>query len=179
MNKKGLLEAILFSSGKAQTSRQLALATSMDLTTVKRLLTILAKEYEERDGSLEVARRGRRWTLQVKDEYASKVSDMAPPTLAPGILKTASLIAYYQPVKQSQLVSFRGARAYDHVRRLRDKGLIASRPHGRTLLLTTTSKFLDFFGLSAGNRDELKRLMADRIQEPSKGEVPPSVIISA
>lgn len=179
MNKKALLEAVLFSSGKAQTSRQLALATAMDLTTVKRLLTILVREYEERDGSLEIARRGRRWTLQVKDEYASKVADMAPPTMAPGILKTASLIAYYQPVKQSQLVAIRGARAYDHVRRLRDKGLIASRPHGRTLLLTTTSKFLDFFGLSVGNRDELKRLMADRIQEPPDGQAPPGVIISA
>lgn len=179
MSKKALLEAILFLSGKAQTARQLALATGMDLTAVKRLLTMLVREYEERDGALEIARRGRRWTIQVREEYASRVADLAPPTLAPGVLKTASLIAYYQPVKQSQLVSIRGARAYDDVKRLRDKGLISSRPHGRTLLLTTTSKFLDFFGLSVSDRDELKRLMAGRIQEPPEGQAPQGVIISA
>ncbi len=179
MSKKALLEAILFLSGKAQTPRQLALATGMDLTTVKRLISRLVREYEERDGALEVARRGRRWTLQVKDEYASQAAFMAPRTLPSGILKTASLIAYYQPVKQSHIVAIRGSKAYDHVRHLGEKGLISARPQGRTLLLTTTAKFLDYFGLSVRTREELKRLMADRIQDPPEGQVSSRVIISA
>ncbi len=179
MSKGALLEAVLFLSPKAQTVRQLAIATEMDITTVKRLLTRLVREYEERDGALEIARRGRRWTLQVREKYATKAADLAPTTLPPEVLKTASLIAYYQPVKQSHLVSIRGSKAYDHVRRLREKGLIASRPEGRTLLLTTTSKFLDHFGLSAGTREDLKKLMADRLGEAPEDQASPGVIISA
>jgi segregation and condensation protein B len=180
MGKKALLEAVLFLSGKALTERQLSEATGMTVTTVKRMLSSLAKEYEQRDGALEVARRGRRWVLQVREEYLSKTAHVVPSTLPAGVLKTAGLIAYYQPVKQSQLASILGAKVYDHVRRLREKGLVAARPSGRTLELSTTSKFLDFFGLAASSREELKRLMAKRIgREAREGGAASGLIISS
>lgn len=165
MRKQGLLEAILFLTARALTERQLAEATGMTVSTVRRMLTLLAREYEERESAIEVARRGRRWILQVRGEYQRETADMAPATLPQGVLKTAALIAYHQPVKQSHLASLVGYRAYDHVRRLRDRGLIAARPHGRTLLLSTTSKFPEFFGLAVRGREDLRHLMASRVGE--------------
>ncbi|MFQ5985736.1 MAG: SMC-Scp complex subunit ScpB [Thermoplasmata archaeon] len=165
MRKQGLLEAILFLTARALTERQLAEATGMTVSTVRRVLTLLAREYEERESAIEVARRGRRWILQVRGEYQRETADMAPATLPQGVLKTAALIAYHQPVKQSHLASLVGYRAYDHVRRLRDRGLIAARPHGRTLLLSTTSKFPEFFGLAVRGREDLRHLMASRVGE--------------
>jgi segregation and condensation protein B len=176
MGKKALLEAVLFLSGKALTERQLADVTGMDTTTVKRLLSMLVREYEERDGGLEIARRGRRWVLQVREEYLSLAAGMAPSTLPVGVLKTAGLIAYYQPVKQSKLVSILGPKVYDHVRRLREKGLISVRPSGRTVELSTTSKFLDFFGLAARDREELKRLMEERVRQQGSDEATSGVL---
>ncbi len=179
MGKKALLEAVLFLSGKALTERQLSETTGIDLTTVKRLLSILSREYGERDSGLEIARRGRRWTLQVREGYLAEASHLAPTTLPPGVLKTASLIAYYQPVKQSHLVSVLGQKAYDHVKRLREMGLITTKPYGRTFLISTTSKFLDFFGLGVRDRDELRKLMAERVGgEPGGSSLASSVIIS-
>ncbi|MFQ6012878.1 MAG: SMC-Scp complex subunit ScpB [Thermoplasmata archaeon] len=166
MRKQGLLEAVLFLTSQALTERQLAEATGMTVSTVRRLLTLLAREYRERESAIEVARRGRRWILQVREEYRQETSDMAPATLPQGVLKTAALIAYHQPVKQSHLAALVGYRAYDHVRRLRDRGLIAARPHGRTLLLHTTGKFPEFFGLDVRSREDLRRLMASRAGEP-------------
>lgn len=166
MSKKALLEAVLFLSGTAMTERQLAETTGLRRRSVRRLLTVLVAEYEARDGGLEVARRGRRWVLQAREAYARRAAPQAPKTLPASVLKTAGLIAYYQPVKQSHLVHVLGSKAYDHVKRLRERGLIAARPEGRTLLLTTTSKFLEFFGLSVGSRKELRRLLAERVEVP-------------
>lgn len=179
MGKKALLEAVLFLSGKALTERQLAEATGMEVTTVKRLLTSLVREYSERGGALEIARRGRRWVLQVREEYLAAAAQMAPSTLPVSVLKTASLIAYYQPVKQSRLVAMLGPKVYDHVRKLREKSLVSARPSGRTVELYTTSKFLDFFGIAAGNREELRKLMEKRVQRQGGQEPTSGLIISS
>lgn len=170
MGKKALLEAVLFLSGQAQTERQLAETTGTDLTTTRRLLAILDREYQERDTGLELGRRGRRWTLQVKEAYLEATAEMAPTTLPPGVLKTASLIAYHQPVKQSHLAHLVGSQVYDHVRRLRERGLIAAKPHGRTLLLSTTSKFPEFFGLDAKDREEIRSLLEARVGRAQEAE---------
>ncbi len=144
----------------------------MSLPTVRRMLTLLAQEYNERESAIEVARRGRRWILQVRGEYQRETADMAPATLPPGVLKTAALIAYQQPVKQSHLATLVGYRAYDHVRRLRERGLIAARPQGRTLLLSTTGRFPEFFGLDVRDREDLRRLMASRVVAGAPGRDP-------
>ncbi len=163
MTKKSFLEAILFLTGKAMTERQLSDMTGVSLTSVKRLLSKLRREYEDRDSGLKVARRGRRWVLQVREEYMAEAAGIAPATLPQGVLKTAGLIAYYQPVRQSHLAHLVGPKVYKHVKGLRERGLIAAKPLARTLLLTTTSKFLEFFGVEARNREDLRRLLAERV----------------
>ncbi len=179
MSKKSLLEAILYLSGKAMTETQLSELMGTSQSSVRRLISVLRREYEGRDSGLEIARKGRRWTLRVKEEYLRGIAHMAPTTLPDAIIKTAGLVAYYQPVKQSHLVHVLGSKAYDHVRRLRDRGLVSARPHGRTVLLTTTSKFLEFFGLENRNRKDLRKLLAKRVGALiDEGSASPDLIIS-
>jgi len=56
------------------------------------------------------------------------------------------LVAYHQPMAQSQLVEMLGQRAYDHVRDLAKMGLIDRRRDGLTRRLTTTRRFAEYFG---------------------------------
>jgi segregation and condensation protein B len=76
------------------------------------------------------------------------------------LLKTAALIAYYQPLRQSKLSDMIGGKAYEHVRELQERNLIQAKELGRTLELTTSRYFPEFFGLKTGNREEIKRYMA-------------------
>ncbi|MFP4609123.1 MAG: SMC-Scp complex subunit ScpB, partial [Candidatus Aenigmatarchaeota archaeon] len=77
-------------------------------------------------------------------------------------LKTAALIAYYQPIRQSELKKMIGEKVYDHVDELKEKDLILSERDGRTYSLRTSPKFQEYFGLEAKDRNELKKLMAEK-----------------
>ena len=76
------------------------------------------------------------------------------------VLKTAALIAYHQPVLQSRLCEMVGDKAYEHVRELVERNLVLARPEGRSLELTTSRFFPEFFGLKAKNAVEIKRYLA-------------------
>jgi segregation and condensation protein B len=78
-------------------------------------------------------------------------------------LKTASLIAYHQPIKQSDLVEMVGGKGYEHVKALKQLGLISTKPYGATKILKTTNRFLEQFGIDAKKPNEIKKFLADKI----------------
>ena len=76
--------------------------------------------------------------------------------MKPTILRTLSIIAYYQPIQQTDLVDIRGQAAYEHVAMLLEKGLIEKKRVGRSYEITTTDAFCDYFGLSKGDVESIK-----------------------
>jgi segregation and condensation protein B len=72
------------------------------------------------------------------------------------VLKTASLIAYYQPVMQSKMFDLVGNRIYDDVKRLMNLGLVKAKPKRKSIELTTTKRFIETFGIDARSRQEVK-----------------------
>ena len=166
MNEQGVVEAALFSAGKALAVVEIAQTTGLPPDAVRAVLEGIAKAYDERGSAIEVARIGDKWTMQIRAEYGERAQAFAPPELPKDILKTAALIAYHQPVKQSDLVRMVGEKAYEHVRTLVDLNLVASKPEGHTLELRTSAGFPEFFGLPAANRDEVKRVLAERAGIP-------------
>jgi segregation and condensation protein B len=83
--------------------------------------------------------------------------------LSPAAFETLAVIAYKQPIKQSDLVVIRGNKSYEHVRELEKRGLISAERSGRTKLLTTTRAFADYFGLaSCSPRAVRKAILKDR-----------------
>ncbi|HDI72783.1 MAG TPA: SMC-Scp complex subunit ScpB, partial [Candidatus Altiarchaeales archaeon] len=67
------------------------------------------------------------------------------------------------PIKQSKVVKERGNRAYRYIRKLIEQELIEGKKSGRTRILTTTSKFRDYFQIQ--DLRELVKEEAEKVEE--------------
>ncbi len=168
MTDRAIVEAALYSAGKALTVEELCRVTGFDEVTVKEQLRALAREYKKRESALEVTQIGSRWTMQIRLEYTERARPFAPPEIDRDLLKTAALIAYHQPILQSDLFDMIGEKVYEHTKALEDLKLITRKPSGRSLELTTTRYFAEFFGLKATNREGVRKIMAERAGIPYK-----------
>jgi len=113
----------------------------------------LEKVVEKLEAKLEkspfrLVKSGQVLSLRLRENYLSKLEGFIPKVkLSKAALKTLSLLAYKQPVLQSELVKARGKRTYDHLKLLEALGFIEARSYQRTKLLRTTQKFSSYFGL--------------------------------
>lgn len=163
---KGVVEAALYSAGRALDLAEIAQATRLPPDAVAGHLEALASDYRARDSALEVARVGSRWTLQIRFEYSEWAQRFATPELSRDLLKTAALIAYHQPILQSDLGNMVGWRVYEHTQALERLGLIVRKPRRRSLELTTSRSFAEFFGLKATDREGIRKIMAEKAGVP-------------
>jgi len=146
-----VIEAALYVSGRPLDLY--ALCSVLGITSRRRVYELakrLAREYSSRGGALELLELPeRRFVLQLKAQYVPHVRKLSiKPLLSQGPLKTLSFIALNQPVPQVRAAVVRGGQVYEHVRLLEKMGLVASKPAGRTKLLSTTDAFADYFRLS-------------------------------
>jgi segregation and condensation protein B len=180
LKRETLLEAALFSAGRAVSLDELQAATRLPPDDIRKGIKDLTKAYEKRGSALNVIRIGRdRFLMKVRDDFVHVATDLSKTELPREVLKTAALIAYHQPVLQKDLNLMLGSKIYEHVRILREKSLIRSRPSGRTFEITTTQTFPEYFGIEASSREEMKKVLADRMgieevvkDEPEKEVVP-------
>jgi segregation and condensation protein B len=172
MNDRSIVEAALYSSGKTLTLDELMRVTGFDEGTVKAHLRALAREYSKRGSAIEIAQIGPKWTMQIRSEYTDRARVFAPPEIDRDLLKTAALIAYHQPILQSDLFDMIGEKVYEHTKALEDLRLVSRKPSGRSLELTTTRYFAEFFGLKTANREGVRKIMAERAGIPYKGKAP-------
>ena len=178
MKDQAIVEAALFSAGAALTAEELAKVTGFDPGKVKEHLRKLAKDYEARGSAIEVVSIGTKWTMQIQSAYTERARTFAPPEIERDLLKTVALIAYHQPVLQSDLHVMVGDKVYEHTQALEKLGLINRKPEGRSLALTTTRYFSEFFGLKATDREGIRKLLAEKVGvaytvKPKEFEAPP------
>lgn len=155
-----VVEAALFSAGRAVTVEEVMEATGLKRAAVERACNELAALYRERDTTLEVGKAGKGWAMQVRTVAAEPAARFARMEIPPKTLKTLALIAYHQPIKQSELCDMIGSKVYDHIPALKDLGLVKTRRDGQTKVLSVTSRFPEYFGLDAATPDEIRALMA-------------------
>ncbi len=143
------VEAALYASDRPLSLDELkkTVGTSSE-TYIRKLLDRLRDRYD-RDGSLELKETTEdMFTVQLREEFMPKVEGIVPKTkLSKGALKTLAVIAYKQPIKQSELAEIRGGRVYKYVRRLQELDFVEAKPHGRTKVLRTSKKFAGYFGM--------------------------------
>ncbi len=160
--EKGIVEAALFSAGRPVSAEDLAQSTGVGLAKVRDHLQELASDYAARSSAIEVAPVGGKWTMQIRMEFTDRARGFAPPELERDLLKTAALVAYHQPLLQSDLGDMIGSKVYEHVQTLAGLNLINKKPSGRSFELTTTRYFVEFFGLKAADREGIRRLLAEK-----------------
>ena len=158
------VEAALFSAGKALSVGDIAGATGLENGVVRQALKKLVRLYSTRETALEVAKIGTKYQMHLREEYSEAARALAPKDVDAEVVKTLSLIAYYQPMAQSRLVEMIGSRAYQHVKELVEMGLVVSRSRGRTKSLVTTKLFLERFGIDAKTPEEVRKAMEERME---------------
>jgi segregation and condensation protein B len=166
-----LLEAALYVAGRPLDLNELcSVLNTRSKKKTKKYTKMLIREYSGRNTSLEILElKDERYVLQLKADYTPLVKKLVNrPLLSSGPLKTLSYIAYRQPVSQKRLIEVRGQHAYGHVKVLKDMGLIAAEPAGRSMTLRTTDYFADYFGLTHDTvtmKRELKRIFGEVMKE--------------
>lgn len=144
---KTVLEAILFGAGRSMSLEELSEITGEPKGVVLVGLSELRKSIEGTGWSaLQLTDVSGRWILEVRPELSASIPEKFRPDIPQRLLPAAALIAYHQPMAQSQLVDMLGQKAYDHVRDLSEMGLVDRRREGLTRRLTTTRRFAEYFG---------------------------------
>lgn len=145
---KSRIEAVLFTTAKALKLKEIAEILSSEVDQTEEALLELIMDYSSRDGALEIDDEDG-YILQVKMEHMDIVEKLCPVELKPAVLKTLTVIALKEPIRQSYLKELRGATAYDHVPELVEKGLVSKTrdKNGRSFNLRTTAKFAEYFKL--------------------------------
>lgn len=171
--ERQVVEAALFSAGKPVMLDEISEKTGVPKADVRHAIKALEKAYAASDGALEVSQAGDKWAMQLKAEFAPHATKLAPMEIPIRTVKTLALIAYHQPVKQSEVVDMIGPRAYEHIKELHDRGLVNWREHGQTKILSTTPAFPEYFGIASLEPDEIKRFLAARVglKLPTKEEM--------
>ena len=159
MSLKARVETVLFVTAKAISSQEIAEILSENVDDVEEALLELIMDYSSRDGALEIDDEDG-YILQVREEYIDIVEKLVPVELTQAVMKTLSVIALKEPVRQSYVKELRGASAYEHIHELLQKGLISRKrdSNGRSFNLRTTQKFKEYFKLK-GDTELLSKLI--------------------
>lgn len=167
------VEALLFAAGHPLSVKEIteALRTE-EFRAVQKALRLLGRSYRNRRTAIELCRVGERYSLQVRDAYLDAARPVTPTELAPRTLKALTLVAYHQPIRQSQLVRMLGDCTYEEVQRLRSLTLLHCEPKGATLELTTTRAFVEQFGLPSSKPEEIRRVLEQRLGVPLPSAAP-------
>ena len=165
IDSKALIEAALFAAGKALSLKDLSRLSGLSEESVRALAKELVRDYSLRGSGIEIRDFDDRYVMQVRAALAKDVISVAPKEIDAPLIRTLAIIAYKQPLKQSNLAEIRGNKSYAHVKELEQMGLISAKKTGRTKLLTTTKGFAEYFGL-VSDTPEFVRGMVLRSSSP-------------
>ena len=162
-NLKSRIEAVLFMTARAVSLDEIAVILGEEKEAIEEAILELIMDYSARDGALEIDDENG-YILQVKEEHIDLVELLCPVDLKPGVLRTLSVIALKEPLRQTELIELRGSNAYEHVQELVEKGLISKTrdKNGRSFNLKTTPKFAEYFKLKGDTRSLAKMLELDK-----------------
>lgn len=161
---KARIEAVLFTTAQALSIKEIAeILEEEDLDKTEEAMLELIMDYSSRPGALEIDDENG-YILQVKEEHMDIVEKLCPVELKPAALRTLSVIALKEPIRQTDLKELRGSNAYEHVQELLEKGLISRTKdkNGRSYNLKTTPKFAEYFKLKGDTRSLAKLLEVDK-----------------
>ncbi|HLC56107.1 MAG TPA: SMC-Scp complex subunit ScpB [Candidatus Nanoarchaeia archaeon] len=181
---KNRIEAVLFTTGRFliidDISKMVGVAS---VGIVKDKLNELKEDYEKRESSLEIVNEDNKWKINIKKNYLHLTERLLSDTeLDRPTQETLAVIAYKQPILQSDVIKIRGNKAYDHIKLLLDSNFVTSEKSSRTRILKLTQKFYDYFDVVddnlknkldiAGDKKEFEKVIKDvtdhMIKEDSK-----------
>lgn len=139
------VEAALFIAGRFLSVQELVTLTDVNPILLKRILEDLGDKYK--DSGIEIVQQSNLWKMDVSQEYVWMVNRLATGSseFSSAEQETLAIIAYKQPIKQSVIIKIRGNKAYDHIKKFVEMGLLHKKKVGHTAELTLSEQFHDYF----------------------------------
>ncbi|MBN1377583.1 SMC-Scp complex subunit ScpB [Candidatus Woesearchaeota archaeon] len=165
------IEALLFSAGTYLDEMSIAEALEMNIKDVQKILKNLEKVYDDRGSAIEIKKENDKWKMNVRKKYLHIARKMVESTeLNEPVLKTLAVIAYKNPIMQTEIIKIRNNKAYEHIHELEELGFIQKERKGRSYSVKLTPKFYDYFDTDEKNVTSV----FEAIKEPEETE--PEVI---
>jgi len=154
------IEAIFFVSGRFLTMPELVSLSDLNPIIIREIIERLIKKYESEESAMHIiskgggeAGEGKMWKMDVVPEYSYLVNRLAGGSseFTKAEQETLAIIAFKKPMKQSVLIKIRGNKAYDHVKKFVELGLVRKKKIGHTNELNLSEEFYDYFNLDEGS----------------------------
>jgi segregation and condensation protein B len=118
-------------------------------------LTNIRRKYESNDLAIELAELNGGYQFLTKKTFYPTINQLqlqrSKKKLSQAALETLAIIAYRQPITKLEIEQIRGVNCDYTIQKLLDKELIAisgkAESVGKPLLYTTSSLFMDYFGI--------------------------------
>ena len=174
--QEAVIEAVLFTMGKAVELEKLALAIGQDQETARQAVECLKERYEKDKRGMEIVQLEDSYQMCTRTGfYENLIRVAAAPkkqVLTEVMLETLSIIAYKQPVTKLEIEKIRGVKSDHAVNRLVEYNLVYEVGRmdapGRPALFATTEEFLRRFGV--GGLSDLPHMNPEQ-EEEIKAEV--------
>jgi segregation and condensation protein B len=141
------VEAALFISGRFLNVQELIMLTDINPIMLKEILKRLEKKHAT--GAIQIVNRNNSWKMDVSEKYNYMINKLATGSaeFTKAEQETLAVIAYKQPIKQSVVIKIRGNKAYDHIKKFIELGLLQSKKVGHTNDLTLSEEFYEYFSV--------------------------------
>lgn len=144
------LEAVFFVSGRFLSMQELISLTDLNPIIIQELIGNLKKKYDRSNSAIEIVEKSGLWKMDVKQEYSEIINKLATGSseFSKAEQETLAIIAFKQPIKQSVVVKIRGNKAYEHIKKFVDLGLIRKKKIGHTHELNLKDDFYNYFNIN-------------------------------
>lgn len=161
------LEAVFFICGRFLNMQELVSLTDLNPIILQELIEKLQDKYDDNDSAIEIIEKNKMWKMDVRPQYHGIINKVAGgrSEFSKAEQETLGIIAFKQPIKQSVIIKIRGNKAYEHVKKFADLGLIKKKKMGHTEELSLSDDFYDYFTFQ-----EADRKSATHSTESNKGE---------
>ncbi len=143
------LEGVLFVSGRFLGMSELVSLTDLNPIIIRELIENLQERYDKKESAIEIVEKGGKWKMDLRREFSYLVNKLATGSaeFTKAEQETLAIIAYKQPIKQSVIIKIRGNKAYDHIKKFADLGLIRKKKLGHTHELSLGESFYEYFNV--------------------------------
>ncbi|MGO9612856.1 MAG: SMC-Scp complex subunit ScpB [Dissulfurispiraceae bacterium] len=155
IEKKDIVEALLFVAGEPVSVSGLAKTTEMQELEIRTIMNELMTDYRARNGGILIVEIADGYQMVTNPDTGTWVkrfkNTLASSKLSQPALETLSIIAYKQPITKLEIDQIRGVNSDGALKSVLDRRLIKvigkKDAPGRPYLYATTREFLQYFGL--------------------------------
>lgn len=153
---KGIIEAILFASGKIVTLDELSLNLEIDKPEISKIIEEMINDCKNQNRGIEIICVNNGYTMSSKKEYHEYlypiIDKRAKPSLSQAALEVLAIIAYNPKITRAEIENIRGVSSDASLYRLLEHNLIEEAGKldlpGKPMSYKVTEEFLKKFGLN-------------------------------